>query len=83
MLFIKTQKPFSWVITWTEDTLLEAGIDMNCFSAHSTMSASCSAAKKANVPIDTILKTAGWKQFYNRPVSNDDSFSRSILNSLT
>ena len=35
------------------------------------------------------LKTAGWKQdsvfmrFYNRPVSNNDTFSMSILNSLS
>ena len=93
-LFIKTQRPYSWVSKstlshWIKDTLSEAGIDMSCFSAHSTRSASCSAAKKANVPIDTIIKTAGWRQdnvfrkFYNRPVSNDDSFSRSILNTGT
>lgn len=89
-LFIKTQKPYSWVSKatlshWIKDTLGQAGIDMSCFSPHSTRSASCSAAAKCNVPIDTILRTAGWKQdnvfrkFYSRPVSNDDSFSQSIL----
>ncbi|MCG8047949.1 MAG: site-specific integrase [Candidatus Thiodiazotropha taylori] len=89
-LFIKTQKPYSWVSRqtlshWIKDTLKQAGIDMSCFSPHSTRSASCSAAASSNVPIDTILRTAGWKRdnvfrkFYNRPVSNDDSFSRTIL----
>ena len=58
---------------------------MACLSPHSTRSASCSAAAKCNVPIDTILRTAGWtrdnvfRKFYNRSVSNDDSFSKSIL----
>ena len=38
--------------------------------------------------IDTILRTAGWTgdnvfgKFYNRPVSNDDSFSKSILSKV-
>ena len=92
-LFIKTQKPYSWVSRqtlshWIKHILLEAGIDMSCFSPHSTRSASCSAAISSNVPIDTILRTAGWKRdnvfrkFYNRPVSNDDSFSTSIMSKV-
>ena len=58
---------------------------MSCFSLHSTRSASCSAVVKGNVPTDTVLRTAGWKRdsvfrkFYNRPVSNDDTFCMSIL----
>ena len=89
-LFIQTQKPHSWVSKSTlshriKDTLAQAGIDMSCFSAHSTRSASCSSVQKGNVPIDTILRTASWKRenvfrkYYNRPISNDDSFSKSIL----
>ena len=90
-LLVRTQKPYNWVTKqtlshWIKDTLILAGIDMSCFTPHSTRSASCSAAVARNVPIDTVLRTAGWKRdnvfrkFYNRPVTNDDSFSRSILN---
>lgn len=89
-LFIKTQKPYTWVSKstlshWIKDVLSQAGIDMNCFSPHSTRSASCSAAAASNVPIDTVLRTAGWKRentfrkFYNRPVSNDSRFSDNVL----
>ena len=91
-LFVKTQKPYSWISKstlshWIKDTLEQAGIDMSCFSPHSTHSASCSAVVKGNVSIDTVLRTAGWKpdnvfrKFYNRPVVNDDTFSMSISNS--
>ena len=89
-LFIKSQKPYSWVSRatlshWIKDTLALSGIDMACFSTHSTRAASCSKAVTSNVPIDTVLRTAGWKRdnvfrkFYHRPVSNDDRFSQSIL----
>ena len=56
-----------------------AGIDINVFKSHSTRSASTSGAKSVNVPIDTILKSAGWSQtgtfskFYNKPINNDTS----------
>ena len=59
-----------------------------CFTSQSTHSASYSAAVSSNVPIDTILRTSGWKRdnvfrkFYNRAVSNDDSFSKSILSKV-
>ncbi|MEW8548296.1 MAG: tyrosine-type recombinase/integrase [Candidatus Thiodiazotropha sp.] len=92
-LFIKTQKPHNWVSRqtlshWIKHILIEAGIDMSCFSPHSTRSASCSAAVASKVPIDTILRTAGWKRdnvfrkFYNRPISNDDSFSKGIMSKV-
>lgn len=92
-LFIKTQKPYSWVFRltlshWIKHTLIQAGIDKSCFIPHSRHSALCSAAVSSNVPINTILQTAGWKQdnvfrkFYNRPVSNDDSFNKSILSKV-
>ena len=57
-----------------------AGIDLNLFTPHSTRSASTSATVN-KVPIDTIIKTAGWsndctlRKFYKRPVSNDATFS--------
>ena len=39
-----------------------AEIDINVFKSYSTGSASTSGAKSVNVPIDTILKSAGWSQ---------------------
>ena len=58
-LFIKSQKPYSWVSRatlshWIEDTLALSAIDMACFSTHSTSAASCSKAVTSNVPIDTV-----------------------------
>lgn len=35
-------------------------IDINRFSSHSTRSAAVSKAKYVSVPIDDILKVAGW-----------------------
>ena len=60
---------------------------MSVYSAHSTRGASTSAAA-SKVPVDTILRTAGWKKectfwkFYKKPITNDSSFSKAIL-SLT
>lgn len=88
-LFISYIKPYkavgkSTISRWIKDTLTEAGIDMKIFSPHSTRGASTSAAA-ARVPIDTVLRTAGWKtdcvfrKFYNRKVTNNSEFSKSIL----
>ena len=83
-LFITSVKPFgaasqSTLSRWVKSLMNSAGIDINVFKSHSTRSASTSAAKSVNVPIDTILKSAGWSQtgtfskFYNKPINNDTS----------
>ena len=88
-LFISTQKPHKTASTntvsnWLRECLADSGIDMSIFSPHSTRVASTSAAA-LKVPIDTILRTAGWKsdcvfrKHYRRPVTNDSSFSKVIL----
>ena len=88
-LLIITQKPFSaasksTIAGWIKLGLRLAGIDMTLFTPHSTRSASTSASVN-RVPIDTIIKTAGWsnectfRKFYKRPVSNDATFSNAIL----
>ena len=88
-LFIITQKPHtaaskSTIANWIKIGLKLAGIDMTMFTPHSTRSASTSALV-SKVPIDTIIKTAGWtkdctfRRFYNRPVTNDASFSYNLL----
>ena len=89
-LFIITQKPYnsatkSTISRWIKLALKWAGIDIKTFSTHSTRSASTSAVL-GKIPIDTILKTAGWskdstfRKFYNRPVSNSSEFSHAVLN---
>ena len=88
-LFIITQKPYSaasksTIAGWLKLGMRLAGIDLNLFTPHSTRSASTSATVN-KVPIDTIIKTAGWsndctfRKFYKRPVSNDATFSSAIL----
>lgn len=88
-MFIITQKPFSaasksTIAGWIKLGLRLAGIDMTLFTPHSTRSASTSASVN-RVPIDTIIKTAGWandctfRKFYKRPVSNDATLSNAIL----
>lgn len=71
---------------WIKQTLAESGVDVTVFSAHSTRHASTSAAASAGVCIDTIRKTAGWSassmtfaKFYNRPVTDDGIFARSVF----
>lgn len=92
-LFIITQKPHSGaskdtIARWIKTGLKLAGIDLSIFTPHSTRSASTSAVVN-RVPIDTIIKTAGWasdctfRKFYNKPVTNDSSFSQHVLNCQT
>ena len=89
-LFIITQKPYtpaskSTIAAWIKLGLKLAGIDMTLFTPHSTRSASTSAVVN-KVPIDTIIKTAGWtsdctfRKFYKRPIKNDAAFSQILLN---
>jgi hypothetical protein len=66
-LFISVQKPYKEVSAdtisrWLKTTLALVGIDIAKFGAHSTRSASTSAAKAMNIPIDIIIQNAGWSQ---------------------
>lgn len=70
---------------WLKTVLDLAGIDLNRFSAHSTRTASTSAAFSRDVPLDTILTTAGWSRqktfskFYCKPVVSQKSLAQSVL----
>ncbi len=88
-LFITTQKPYkgatkTTISKWIRELLRDAGVDISIFKPHSTRSASTSVAA-GKVPIDTILRTAGWKsdcvfrRHYQRPITNDSSFSHCVL----
>lgn len=90
-LFITQIKPFKpaskdTIGRWIKETLSKAGIDTSIFSPHSTRSAASSTAKKGHVPIETILKTGGWRsmktfgRFYDKEVvDRKDNFALNIL----
>ena len=46
---------------WIKQTMKAAGVDTTVFKPHSTRGAAASAAKAANVPIQGIMNTAGWR----------------------
>lgn len=46
------------VARWIKQSMKSAGIDTSVFKSHSTRSASTSAAKVADVPIEDIMATA-------------------------
>ena len=64
-LLISYQKPHQAITKdtlarWLRDVLTKSGVDTEVFSAHSTRSASTSAAARCGLPVDTIMKAAGW-----------------------
>ncbi len=73
---------------WLNDILTDAGIDMERFKPHSTRAASTSAAYAAKVPVDVILRTAGWsgpstfQRFYNKRIDTTYDFQEANLNRL-
>ena len=83
-LFISFMKPYAAVSKdtisrWLKRVLEEAGVDVEVFKAHSTRAASCAKAKSDDIPIDEIMKTAGWtnnktyKKFYEKAVMEGTS----------
>lgn len=71
---------------WIKVVMVRAGIDVQKFAPHSTRSASVSRANAKNVPLQTILRTAGWSnqctfaKFYNKEVEDTGSFANAVLN---
>lgn len=91
-LFLTSTKPHKAISRdtaskWIKRMLRSAGINMSMFGSHSVRSAATSAAFLAKVPLNTILKTAGWTNdntfriFYNKPVLRNNVFANSILDS--
>lgn len=74
------------IARWIKTVMNNAGIDINIFRAHSVRSASVSHASKCRVPLDTILRTAGWsrestfRKYYDKPITNDTVFAEAVLN---
>ena len=58
---------------WLKDVLQRAGVDTQQYGAHSTRSASTTAAFVRGVPVDTLMRAAGWSsestftRFYKKP----------------
>lgn len=85
-LFLSFVKPFkavskSSIARWVKTVLTDAGISMAIFTPHSTRAASTSQANRSSVPLDTIMKTAGWSQtstfavYYNKPPHKTGEFA--------
>lgn len=78
----KPNKPVSadTVSNWLKNALSKSGISTSLFSTHSTRSASTSCAKAAQIPLDTIMRSARWsnydtfQKFYNLPVVSQNNF---------
>lgn len=85
--YIGQHKPASrdTISRWIKDIMVRAGIDVQRFAPHSTRSASVSRASSKNVPLNTILRTAGWSnqctfaKFYNKDVEDTARFANAIL----
>ena len=73
------------VSRWTKTMLIRAGIDMKIFTPHSMLAASTSKASRACVPLETIMKTAGWSRsstfrvYYDKPVHTVGAFGLRVL----
>ena len=77
--YIKPHKGISSksVSRWLKLTLRNAGIDTSIFQGHSVRAAGSSKAKASGVPINNILKMAGWAtastfaRHYEKPIQED------------
>lgn len=73
------------VARWVKTVMARSGIDTNVFKPHSVRSAATSKASAKDVPIDEIMRTAGWssagtfQKFYNKPIQKDAGFSASVV----
>ena len=85
--FNRPHKPVSkdTIARWVKTVMGQAGIDTSCYGAHSTRSATTSAASTTNLPIDIIMKAAGWtnattfQRFYNKPIEQSPNLGEHLL----
>ena len=92
-LLISTIKPHKAVTKdtvsrWIKYTMKKAGVD-SVFKPHSIRAASTSKAKFAGVPLQTIIKTAGWAsakvfaRHYDKPIqSKTKTVQEAVLGSI-
>lgn len=88
-LFISYKKPHKAVgrdtiSRWTKKTMEEAGINLDIFKPHSTRAASTSTAMSRDVPLETILRTAGWQKettftkFYSKTLCTEGTVGETL-----
>jgi hypothetical protein len=86
--YVKPHKPVTknTISRWLKTVMFRAGIDCNLYKPHSVRSASVSKAKLNSVPIDEILKVAGWSnaktfgKFYDKVIVNSqDNYSDAVF----
>ena len=88
-LFLALVKPHKRVQAatlahWIRYFLCLAGVDSNIFKAHSTRGAASSAAARAGLSVEDIIKMANWtndntfRRFYYKPVHNP-TFGLAVL----
>ena len=78
-LFISYVKPFKEVsrdtlVSWVRQVRAKAGLDISKFSPHGTKAASVSAAHRASVNFDDILKIVGWSSGCFARLQQADSY---------
>ena len=66
--YITGQQSKNTLARWLRQVLNGAGVDTAQFSAHSTRVASPSTALSSGVPVDVVLRAAGW--------SSESTFTR-------
>ena len=76
----------STISRWIKTVMAEAGIDCTKYKAHSVRAALVSRAASKSVPIEEILKTAGWasarvfSEFYSKLISvQTTTFDSAVL----
>ena len=90
-LFVLHRKPHTvaskdTIARWIKNTMTLAGVDTKRFGPHSVRSASTSAARQSGLPLDKILKAAGWsrestfRKYYEKPMDRSGEFANSVLN---
>ena len=90
-LLISTVKPHGPVSKdtvgkWVKATLQVAGIDLALYGVHSTRAAATSKAWMKGLPLQSIIKTAGWcsdntfRKFYKKPITRSGDFANTLLN---
>lgn len=73
------------IARWLRTIMEKAGVNTAIYKPHSTRAAVTSKAARANVPIEDILKAAGWStagtfgKFYNKKVDIPSDFDNSVL----
>ena len=87
--YVKPHRPITkdTIGRWLKEIMTRAGVDISIYKPHSVRTAAVSKAKSNMVPIDEILKTAGWSsertfaKFYDKNITKgtDINFSSAVL----